>query len=316
MRDAFAQELTKLADVDERVVLLSGDIGNRMFDAFKERHPGRFFNCGVAEANMTSVAAGMALCGLRPVTYTIAAFNTIRCLEQIRMDLCYHGTAVVLVGVGAGLSYAENGASHHCCEDIAALRSLPGMTVVCPADRHEVRAALRAALQHNGPVYLRLGKKGEPDVHSRPPDFRIGKAIVVRPGRDVCLIGTGNMLPTAMQAASLLNCAGLSAEVVSFHTVKPLDEALLSEVFSRFRIVVTLEEHSRLGGLGGGVAEWLADGAPVSGCLLRLGTDDRFLRVAGRQQYARQSHGLDAETITRRIQQSWDACNPAKEGNA
>src|SRR5262245_37500104 len=162
MRNAFAAEVTALAGQDERVVLLMGDIGNRLFNDFRDRHPERFFNCGIAEANMTGMAAGMAACGLRPVTYTIAPFVTTRCLEQVRVDVCYHRLPVTIVGVGAGLSYASLGATHQACEDIAFLRALPGMTVVCPADPLEVRLALRAALRHPGPVYLRLGKKGEP----------------------------------------------------------------------------------------------------------------------------------------------------------
>src|SRR5262249_33705790 len=164
MRNAFASEITALAAQDERIVLLSGDIGNKLFDEFKARFPGRFLNCGVAEANMISMAAGLAMCGLRPVTYTIASFTTVRCLEQIRIDACYHHQPIVIAGVGAGLAYAANGGTHHSCEDIALLRALPGMTVVCPGDPVEVRLALRAALQEPGPVYLRLGKKGEPVV--------------------------------------------------------------------------------------------------------------------------------------------------------
>ena len=160
MRNAFATEITALAAADERVVLLAGDIGNRLFDAFKARQPERFFNCGVAEANMTSVAAGMAMCGLRPVTYTITPFVTTRCLEQIRVDLCYHRLPVVIVGVGAGLSYASLGATHHACEDIALLRALPEMEVVCPADPMEVRLALRAALRRDGLSISASARKG------------------------------------------------------------------------------------------------------------------------------------------------------------
>jgi transketolase len=174
MRNAFAAEITELAIHDPRIVLLSGDIGNRLFDRLKEQCPGRFFNCGVAEANMIGVAAGMGLCGLRPVAYTIAPFLTARCLEQIRLDRCYQRVPVVLVATGAGLSYASLNATHHSCEDIAWLRVLPNMTVLCPGDPVEVRLALRAAMQHDGPVYVRIGKKGEPVVHERRAGFRDG----------------------------------------------------------------------------------------------------------------------------------------------
>src|SRR2546430_5284860 len=164
MRNAFATEITSLASEDERLVLLSGDIGNKLFDGYKEKFPERFFNCGVAEANMMGMAAGMALSGMRPITYTITPFTTTRCFEQIRVDVCYHNVPVIIVGVGGGLSYASLGATHHSCEDIALLRMLPNMTVICPGDAIEVRGALRAALRHDGPVYIRLGKKGEPIV--------------------------------------------------------------------------------------------------------------------------------------------------------
>src|SRR5437588_11098242 len=164
MRNAFAAEITALAEKDDRVVLLSGDIGNRLFDNYKERFKTRFFNCGVAEANMMSMAAGMAFSGMRPVAYTITPFITTRCLEQIRVDVCYHNVPVTIVGVGAGLSYASLNATHHSCEDIAFLRAIPNMTVVCPADPFEVRCALTASIQRGGPVYLRLGKKGEPVI--------------------------------------------------------------------------------------------------------------------------------------------------------
>jgi transketolase len=303
MRNAFAAEITALAAEDQRVVLLSGDIGNRLFDDYKVRAPGRFFNCGVAEANMISVAAGMALCGLRPVAYTITPFVTTRCLEQIRVDVCYHHVPVIIVGTGSGLSYASLGATHHSCEDIAFLRSLPHMTVVCPGDSVEVRQALRAALASDEPVYIRLGKKGEPVVHQQPPPFVIGKGIVLRPGTEVCLLSTGNVLPVALRAAEALGAQGVSAEVVSFHTVKPLDETLLAEAFARFEAVVTVEEHSLIGGLGGAVAEWLVDRDPPGrkARLLRIGTADAFLHEAGDQEYARRCFGLTPEAIAERV---------------
>lgn len=303
MRNTFAAEITRLAGEDERVVLLSGDIGNQLFNDYKKLFPSRFLNCGVAEANMISVAAGMGLCGLRPVVYTIAAFATTRCFEQIRVDVCYQEAPVVIVGTGSGLSYAANGATHHACEDIAILRALPKMTVLCPADPVETRLALRAALRHKGPSYLRLGKKGEPVVHTKLPEFRIGKGIVITRGVDVCFLSTGTMLPVVVQAAQELDRRGVSAEVVSFHTVKPLDEDLLTDVFSRFTVVTTVEEHSVLGGLGGSVAEWLSDQDTPTARLVRIGSADVFLHEAGGQEYAREYHGLtSAKIVTKTLE--------------
>ncbi len=293
MRNAFADELTKLAAEDDRLVLLSGDIGNRLFDPFKAQHSERFFNCGVAEANMTGVAAGMATCGLRPITYTITPFATTRCLEQIRVDICYHNVPVIIVGVGGGLSYASLGSTHHSCEDIAFLRALPNMTVICPADALEVRAALHAAIAHNGPVYMRLGKKNEPAVYESQPDLELGQGKVIRDGNDVCILATGNILPVVVEASKVLaTTMKIDARVINFHTVKPLDAPLLRDVFSTFRVVVTVEEHSLIGGLGGAVAEWMADTNSNGSRLLRFGTPDAFLHEAGSQGYLRSVCGL------------------------
>jgi len=277
VRNAFASEVTKLAAEDSRVVMLSGDIGNRLFDKYKTQHPERFLNCGVAEANMISLAAGMALSGLRPIAYTIAPFVTVRCLEQIRVDVCYHNVPVTIVGVGAGLSYASLGGTHHACEDIALLRALPNMSVVCPADAQEVRQAIRAAVSYDRPVYIRLGKKGEPVVHAQAPEFAIGRGISLRDGRDVCFLATGTIVPVALEAAAQLEASGVSTRVISLHTVKPMDEALLADVTERFPVVVTIEEHSVIGGLGGCVAEWLADRSPAKVRFGRVGVAGMFV---------------------------------------
>jgi transketolase len=303
MRDAFAAELVELASEDERIVLLMGDIGNRMFNRYRSRFPARFFNCGVAEANMASIAAGMALCGLRPVTYTIASFAVVRCLEQIRVDVCYHNLPVTIIGLGGGLPYAMDGATHCACEDIALMRALPNMTVVCPGDPWEVRQALRAAVRLEGPVYIRLGKKHEPLCSLQTGEFCIGKGLTLRQGKGdaVCLLSSGNILPVAVQAAEELASHGISARLVSFHTVKPLDDALLEEAFYRHRFVVTIEEHSTVGGFGGAVAEWLADRPPFPARMLRIGTPDDFLHVAGKQEHARKACGLTSDNIVQRI---------------
>jgi transketolase len=301
MRNAFADEITRLSAGDPRVVLLSGDIGNKLFDRFKLQAENRFYNCGVAEANMMSVAAGMALSGLRPVVYTITPFTTTRCFEQIRVDVCYHRAPVIIVGTGAGLSYAELGPTHHSLEDFALLRSLPDMTVFAPCDEVELRLGLRAALDQDGPVYMRIGKKGEPVIHAAAPAFRLGKAITVREGKDVCLISTGTMMPVVLSAGDLLSRKGLSARVESFHTVKPLDTDRLKEVFARYRVVAVVEEHSRIGGLGGSIAEWLALGDGKRACMLHFGTDDAFMHEVGSQDYARRKFGLSAENIAEKV---------------
>jgi transketolase len=297
MRNAFAKKITELAKKDERIVLLSGDIGNRLFDDFKASCPTRFYNCGVAEANMMGVAAGLAMSGLRPVCYTITPFLTYRCMEQIRVDVCYHHVPVVIVGTGSGLSYASLGATHHSCEEMGMLRLLPGLSVVAPADEVEVRGSLEAALASDDPCYIRIGKKGEPVVHKTTPEFVIGKGITLQDGNDACLLSAGTVLPEAMAAAALLAAKGISTRVVSFHTIKPLDLALLKEVFGKFKVVATIEEHSILGGLGGSVAEWLSDQPKTSGRLVRFGTRDEFLHLTCEQEEAREHYGLTPTNI-------------------
>jgi transketolase len=301
MRNAFAAAITDLAATDERIVLLSGDIGNRLFDKYREKFPSRFYNCGVAEQNMTGMAAGMALSGLRPITYTITPFATTRVIEQIRVDVCYHDAPVVIVGTGSGLSYASLGPTHHSCEDVGMLRCFPNLTVLCPADALEVGPAIEAALALPGPTYIRLGKKGEPTIHEKPPHFEIGRGIVMREGTDVCLLGMGTMTATAIEAAKLLMAHGISARVVSMHTVKPLDTNLLGESFERFRLVAVVEEHSVIGGLGGAVAEWLAAQGPRRGVLEAIGTPDAFISAAGSQQWMREQCGLTPQAVAERI---------------
>lgn len=302
MRNAFADEITKLAAVREDLVLLSGDIGNRLFDKFKDVAPGRFFNCGVAEANMIGLAAGMASCGLRPVCYTIASFITYRVIEQIRLDLGYHHQKVVFVGTGAGLSYASLGATHHSVEDMGMLRLIPGLAVLAPGDEKELRPAVRAALDFDGPVYLRIGKKGEPVVHENEPEFRIGRALRVRSGTDAWILSLGNTLPLALQAADLLSQRGIACGVASMGSLKPLDTGILAEVFSSSGVVATVEEHSVLGGLGTAVSEWLAvEGRGAKARLVRFGTPDEFLHATTHQHSARAWAGLTAESIADRV---------------
>jgi transketolase len=301
MRNAFAKAVTELGDQYPELIMMAGDIGNRLFDNFKEKHPTRFYNCGVAEANMTGVASGLAACGLRPITYTITPFNTVRCLEQIRLDVCYPDLPVVVVGTGAGLSYAGLGATHHSMEDIAILRTLPNMHVVCPADSVEVRLAVKDALRLGRPTYIRLGKKGEPIVHQSDPVFEIGRGIVMREGSDVAILSVGTMLDAALRSADQLQQTGVSTKVISLHTVKPLDDHLLATVFAEQKLVVVLEEHGLIGGAGSAVLEWGNAKRVALDKLLCIGAPDRFLSACGDQEQARALYGLVPEKICQQI---------------
>jgi transketolase len=302
MRDAFAREMTALAATRPDLILLSGDIGNRMFDRFKEIAPERFFNCGIAEANMMSLAAGMALSGLRPVIYTITPFTTTRCLEQIRVGVAYHQAPVVIVGTGSGLSYAELGPTHHSLEDLAILRTLPGMNVLAPADSAELVAQLREALDASKPTYMRIGKKGEPPLHDAVACLGIGKGQLLRDGSDLLVVGVGPILGEALQAAQHLAASDLSVAVASLGGVKPLDVTFLGSMAERFPRWVSLEEHGITGGLGSALLEWLAERQAPPIRLRRLGVPDAFLHELGNQAYTRRRLGLDAEGLARSLQ--------------
>jgi len=309
MRNAFADEINQIAKSDPSVALLSGDIGNRLFDQFKESNPGRFVNCGVAESNMISMAAGMAMSGMKPVAYTIASFLIYRAFEQIRVDLSYHDAAVLLVGVGGGLSYASNGSTHHTLEDIALMRSLPNMQVICAGDPLEVRAATEAFFKDPKPTYLRIGKKGEAPVHEKAlHNFVVGKSICLKRGQSVALLATGNMLPNCSSVSDELEERGISSSLYSFHTVKPLDKECLEEIFAEHQYVITVEEHGRLGGFGSAVAEWLASQKQPGARLLTLGTPDQFLLYTGNQEEARKRCGLDKAGL---LEQITDFIGPA-----
>ncbi len=297
MRNAFLDTLFELAQQDERIVFITGDLGFRVVEKFMERRPKQFLNAGVAEQNLTGIAAGMALSGKIVFTYSIANFPTLRCLEQIRNDVCYHEANVKIVAIGGGLSYGALGVTHHAIEDLAVMRALPGLIVVAPGDPVETRAATRAVTAHSGPCYLRLGKAGEPIVHKEPIDFQLGKAIRLREGSDLTIISTGGMLPTAVKAAERLAAEGIQTRVLSMHTLKPLDgEAVLASA-RETGALATLEEHSLVGGLGSAVAELLAETLDVKVPFRRLGMPPDFSPYIGSQEYLLTQHGLNYEAV-------------------
>lgn len=301
MRNAFLDALFDMALVDERVTFITGDLGYRVVEKFMEQRPRQFLNAGVAEANMTGLAAGMALSGKVVFTYSIANFPTLRCLEQIRNDVCYHDANVKIVSIGGGFSYGSMGATHHAIEDLAIMRALPNLTVVAPGDPVETRAATRALVAHQGPCYLRLGKAGEPTVHGGQIDFRLGKAIRLREGSDLTLVSTGGMLQTAVKVADRLAAGGLKARVVSMHTLKPLDDEEVLAALRETGALFTLEEHSVVGGLGGAVAEVVAEVVPRGSLFKRLGMPSIFSPHMGSQEYLLAQHGLDAESVARTV---------------
>jgi len=304
MRTAFIDTLCELAEQDERIWLLTGDLGYSILERFANRFPSRYVNVGVAEQNMTGVAAGLALCGKVVFTYSIANFPTLRCLEQIRNDVCYHNLNVKVVAVGGGLAYGAQGMTHHATEDLAMMRALPNMVVVAPGDPVETCLATRAIVNWPGPCYLRLGKAGEAVVHHTPPDFQIGKAIVVRDGADVTLISTGAMLRTVVEVAKELEMRGVSARVLSMHTVKPLDAKAVQAAAKETLLIVTVEEHMMRGGLGSAVAEVLAEEKNLCAPLLRFGAPDDIHKSVGSQDFFLKESGLSVHDLVEAICQN------------
>ncbi|OHD75559.1 MAG: transketolase [Spirochaetes bacterium RBG_16_67_19] len=296
MRSLFNKVLLDIAEKNDRIYMVLADIGYGEIEGFAERFPDRFFNVGVAEQNMTGVACGVAMEGNIAVTYSIANFPTLRCLEQIRNDVCYHKANVKIVIIGGGLAYGALGVSHQATEDLAIMRALPDMVVLAPADFAEAEAAVHAMIAHDGPVYYRCGYKKEPALHGGPIDFRIGRAIQVRDGSDLTLIGTGTITYRAFEAAGILESQGVKARVLSMHTVKPLDREAVLAAARETRAVVTVEEHNVLGGLGGAVAEVLAEaggGVPF----LRVGLPDSYIHLVGSHNWLLDHYGFAPQAI-------------------
>lgn len=282
--------------MDRTLMLLSGDIGNRLFDKLRAQSPKQLINCGVAEANMMGMAAGMGLSGLRPVVYTITPFTTTRCLEQIRVDVAYHESPVIIVGTGAGLSYASLGPTHHSLEDFAIFRAVPNLEILAPWDAPSLRSLLRQAVASGRPTYMRIGKKGEKDIASIEKVPNIGTGLIVRKGRDVCIVAVGTVANEALVAADQLAAQGLEVEVVLAHTIKPVPITLFTDITNRFDAIVTVEEHARVGGFGESLLSFLASQRIVKRIEV-LGTGDEFMPVVGTQGYARKYFGIDAVSV-------------------
>tara|TARA_B100000886_G_scaffold339314_1_gene304416 strand:+ start:4148 stop:5065 length:918 start_codon:yes stop_codon:yes gene_type:complete len=304
MRDAFANEIKRLSEANKNVVLLSGDIGNRMFDKFKSVSPERFLNCGIAEANMMSMASGMALCGLKPVIYTITPFTTTRCLEQIRIGVAYHNAPVVIVGTGSGLSYSELGPTHHSLEDIAILRAVPNINILTPSDKQELIMQLREAISINTPCYMRIGKKGEPNLFNESHNLGIGKANILKDGREILIIGIGPVLTEAIEAAKSLKDDGLNIGIASMGSIRPLDDDFLRKMISKkYKYWITLEEHGIIGGLGSTLIEWCSERQFCDVKIKRLGVKNEFIHKLGNQSYTRNILGIDKEGIIKTIKE-------------
>ncbi|WP_411676635.1 transketolase family protein [Caproicibacter sp.] len=275
-RESYGMALSQLGDEFPQIVVLDADLAEATKTGiFKKKYPERFVDCGIAESNMIGVAAGLATCGKIPFATSFAMFATGRAFEQVRNSVCYPHLNVKVVGTHAGISVGEDGATHQCLEDIALMRSLPGMTVISPSDHYETLAAVRAAAEHNGPVYLRLSRLAvESFNNSDDYRFELGKGVTLRDGRDVTIVATGLMVSRALEAAKLLEQKGIDARVINIHTIKPIDRELILKAAKETGKIVTVEEHNVIGGLGDAAAAVLSEECPTP--LRKIGVNDQF----------------------------------------
>tara|TARA_B110001450_G_scaffold33178_1_gene28625 strand:- start:69 stop:977 length:909 start_codon:yes stop_codon:yes gene_type:complete len=298
MRNTFAEEITKIAKKNKKIVLLSGDIGNRLFDNFRKIHKKRFYNCGIAEASMTGIASGLASTGLLPITYTITPFNTMRCLEQIKLDVCYPNLPVIIVGTGAGLSYASLGSTHHSLEDISILRSIPNISILCPSDPNEVKNLLKISLSRNGPVYLRLGKKNEPNFYDRK---KIGLMHQIGKGKTNCLINIGAILKNVMEASKILHKNKINHSVYDLRQIKPLIKEDLIFLLKRYSNIFVIEEHYENGGAYSYILEEVNKIKNINSKIYSIAVKNKFIKFCGNQESAQKITGLDPQSIFQRI---------------
>ncbi len=303
MRAVFNKTLYEIAKEDKRIHMVLADIGYGEIETFRDSFPERYYNVGVAEQNMTGVACGIAMEGNIAITYSIANFPTLRCLEQIRNDVCYHNANVKIVIIGGGVSYGALGMSHHSTEDIAIMRALPNMVVEVPCDNYEAIAATYAMIEHDGPFYYRCGYKGEKDIHSGPIDFKLGKAITVKEGKDVTLMFAGPIGAEVVKAADELAKEGVNCRVVSMHTIKPIDKEMIIDSAKNTGGIVTIEEHNLMGGLGSAVAEVLCDENICPKKFKRLAFPDVNVAKIGGQAWIREQYGLQAKGIADSIRE-------------
>ena len=299
-RESYGNALAELGREHEDVVVLDADLaGATKTSIFKKAFPDRHIDCGIAEANMMGIAAGLATTGMVPFASTFAMFAAGRAFEQVRNSIGYPHLNVKIGATHAGISVGEDGASHQCNEDIALMRAIPGMTIINPSDDIEAKAAVKAAYEMEGPVYLRFGRLAVPVINDRPDyKFEIGKGVILRDGSDVAIIATGLCVSSALEAADRLSEDGINAMVINMHTIKPLDKELVRKAAKKTGKIVTVEEHSVIGGLGGAVCEALCDSEPVP--VKRIGMNDVF-GESGPAAALLEKYGLDGKGVYRAV---------------
>lgn len=301
MRDTFVKTLIDIAKGDKNVHLVTGDLGFGVLKPFWEQLPDQFTNAGIAEQNMTSFAAGMALEGKIVFTYSIGNFPTLRAVEQIRNDCAYHQANVKIVCIGGGFVYGSLGMSHHATEDLAIMRALPDVAVLAPGDLIEAECATKAIYEHQGTCYLRLGRGGEKRIHEKIDDFRIGRAIQINDGERIAIFSTGGIFDEAIEARQLLEKEGLKPAIYTFPTVKPIDKDTIQECANKYELIVTVEEHNIIGGFGSAVSEVLAELSCPRARQLKIGLNDKYSSIVGSQGYLRDFYGMSAGKIAEAV---------------
>ena len=301
MRNPFFNTILKLIRCDPDVLVLTADNGFVNFDVFEELFPGRFINFGISEANMISYAAGMASCGKIPFAFAISAFITMRAYEQIRNDVCLQKQNVKIIGAFGGMNFSTLGPSHHAIEDIAIMRVLPGMNIICPASPLEAKGAFFAAKQIQGPVYIRLGSTQEPEIYSSNYSFEIGKGVLLEEGTDITLVATGPIVFDVLQAASDLRGKGISPRVISMPTIKPIDKELICKAANETGTIIAIEEHSIIGGLGSAIAEVLFEAKVNNVIFDKLGIRDHFPKGYGTHEDLKEINNISKDSIVKKV---------------
>lgn len=303
MRNHVIDKITELAETDERIMIVNGDLGFGVLEKFRDKFPDRYFNVGIAEQNMTSVAAGLALEGNLVFTYSIGNFPTLRCIEQIRNDICYHNANVKVLAVGGGFPYGDLGMTHHATEDIAMMRALPNMKVFVPADAVEATACLAEACSFEGPAYIRMARGKEPEQHDKKEKLDIRKIIDIKGnGKTVAVLTTGTVLSEAVKLVDILKRRNIEIHVYSCPCVKPLDSENIIALSKESSLLVTMEDHNIKGGFGGAVAECLSEIKGPHSPLLRIGLPDVYTSVVGNQDYLRDYYGISAVKAAEKIE--------------
>lgn len=302
MRSTFVNTLSEMARKNDKIICVIGDTGFSVFEEFEKEFKERFINVGIAEQNFVSVGAGLAAMGMKPYIYNVVSFMTLRSIEEIELDVCYQENPVVLVGVGGGHAYGPAGPTHHAYFDIAMMRMMPNMTVVCPADPVEMKAVMEASESYNKPMYIRIGRSVDPVIHKEPFRFEIGKAVCMKEGMDAVLFATGTVVKDAVKACELLEKQGIRVTLYSMHTIKPIDTEVIEECIKKYPAIFTMEEHSINGGLGTAVGDILLDHMGKEKIKFKkFGFPDTFAPVTGSREYLNSLYGLDAESVAESI---------------